>query len=113
MPGEVSISRAIQTWTTSSSTSWSHSHAVLVDVSRPDTRVVIGGTGRAVIGKVIAPGAISGPVDWSCSRNWLHRKQRPISPPASLDVEAKPKWHEAWSRGSEGRHIGEPDAGTA
>ena len=53
---------------------------VLVDVAAGETaRVVIGGTGRPVVGKVTAPGAIAGPVDWSCSRNWLTRKQRPVT----------------------------------
>jgi RNA polymerase sigma factor (sigma-70 family) len=104
MPGEISISRAIQTWTTPSSTSWTNSHTAVVDV-RPAqaARVVIGGTGRPVIGKVTAPTGIAGHVEWLCSQNWLTRTQPEVKPPAGLDVDAKQKWYEAWSRSPEGK----------
>jgi hypothetical protein len=41
-------------------------------------------------------------VEWSCSRNWLTLKQRPVNPPAGLDVAATQKWHDAWNRSPEG-----------
>ena len=100
MPGEVSVSRKIQIrpMTTSSS------HSVQVDVVAGETaRMVIGGTGRPIIGKVTAAGAIADQVDWSYSLNWLHRKQPQAEPPAGLDNDAKQKWHEAWRKSPAGK----------
>ena len=100
MPGEVSISRKIQIrpMTTSGS------HSVQVDVSAGETaRVVIGGTGRPVVGKVTAVEAIADQVDWSQSSNWLTRKQPEVEPPAGLDVEEKQKWYEAWRQSPAGK----------
>ena len=100
MPGEVSISRTIQLRPMTTS----NSHSVRVDVTSGETvRAVIGGTGRPVVGKVTAVGAIADLVDWSHSRNWLTRKQPQVEPPAGLDVEEKQKWYEDWRQSPAGK----------
>ena len=100
MPGEVSVSRKIQI--RPMTTSGSHSVPVEVVAGEPAS-LVIGGTGRPIVGKVTAAGAIVDQVDWSFSLNWLHRKQTQVEPPAALDIEAKQKWHEAWRKSPEGK----------
>jgi RNA polymerase sigma factor (sigma-70 family) len=104
MPGEATVSWQIQIRTSPSSTTTSQSHSVPVDVEPGKTsRTVIGGTGRPIVGRMTVPAEIAGRVDWAYSLNWLTRKQPKVVPPPGLDLEAKQKWHAAWSHSAEGK----------
>ncbi len=77
---------------------------MFIDVAAGQTaRLVIGGTGRTVIGKITTHDTIADKVDLSCSQNWLTRKQPAVKPPTRLDVEAKQKWQETWNHSAEGK----------
>jgi len=74
-PGEVYVGREIKL----SDRSTAYSHATLVDVEPGQTVWVdIGGTGRAVIGRLVAPGVAN--VNWTLGMNSL----RPSPPPSNL-----------------------------
>jgi RNA polymerase sigma factor (sigma-70 family) len=79
MPGEVSITREILLKRRATSQTVGHSHTTWVEVAPGATaRVTVGGTGRPLVGKVMAHAGFAGPVDWTFSHNSLIPKETPI-----------------------------------
>ena len=87
-----------------------YSHTVPAEVKAGQTaRVDIGGTGRPVVGRVVAAGGAK--VDWAYGFHGLRAAQPKLDSPRSLSPEQKAKWYEAWSRTPEGKAYQErPDA---
>ena len=101
VPGEAKLWRRFPTGPQTQN--WSF--LTLIDVQPGATaRVTIGGTGRPVIGRLIAPAAIADWADWSNDwGSWIQRKQHVPSPPPELDGREKVRWRLAWERSEEGK----------
>jgi hypothetical protein len=64
---------------------WGPSHTVELEVGSGDTaRVSMGGTGRPIVGRVVASAGLTGPIDWTFSRNRLHTRIGIGKPPFGL-----------------------------
>jgi RNA polymerase sigma factor (sigma-70 family) len=101
VPGEVRLWRRFPTGPQTQN--WSF--LTLIDVKPGATaRVKVGGSGRPVIGRLIAPAVIADWVDWS--NDWgssTERKQAVPRPPSGLDGGERVRWRLAWERSEEGK----------
>jgi hypothetical protein len=76
IPGEVTVSEVLQL----NSNMYSNSRSVRVDAKADETaRVDIGGTGRAVVGRLRIPPELAERVDLSSSLNWLRLKRSKVA----------------------------------
>jgi hypothetical protein len=76
MPGEFTLTREILLKQSPLSRTVGHSHTVTVEVAPGATaQVAMGGKGRPVTGKLVAPAGFAGPIDWTFSNNSLIPKQ--------------------------------------
>jgi len=107
VPGEAKLWRRFPTGPQTQNGSF----LTLIDVKPGGTtRVTIGGTGRPVIGQLIAPAAIAAWVDWSNDwGSWIQRKQHVPRPPPELDGREKVQWRLAWERSEEGKAFREAE----
>jgi thiol-disulfide isomerase/thioredoxin len=97
-PGKVYVAREIKL----SDRSTGYSHTTPAEVKAGQTaRVDIGGTGRPVVGRVIAPGGAK--VDWSVGFHSLRPAQPKLDIPKDLSPEQKARWYEEWSHTPEGK----------
>ena len=93
-PGAVTIARTIPVKTTQAVTTVYWGSSVPVDVAPGMTaHAVLGGTGRPVIGKVIAPAEIAARIDWKQGINSLIRKEPPLHAGLKPAARSAPRSH--------------------
>ena len=97
-PGKVYVSREIKL--SDRMTGYSHTTAVEVKAGQ-SARADIGGTGRPVVGRVIAPGGKK--VDWSFGSTGFRAAQPELDIPKDLSPEQRARWYEEWSKTPEGK----------
>jgi RNA polymerase sigma factor (sigma-70 family) len=93
-PGAVTIARDIPVQTTQSTWTIYHGASAPVDVAPGMTaHPVLGGTGRPVVGKVIAPAEIAGRIDWNQGVNSLIHKEPDVQPGPKKSPRSAPRSH--------------------
>jgi peroxiredoxin len=97
-PGDVSVTRSIRL--SARSTAYSHGKSIFVKPGET-ARVDLGGTGRPVAGRLVAPGKSD--VDFSRSFSSLSLKLPEINAPKGLTDEERTAWYKAWSESPEGK----------
>jgi hypothetical protein len=65
--------------------------------------IVLGGTGRAVIGHVLAPAGYDKPIDWNYSRVNLSVFTAPPEHFTTMTDAEKLAWRQAWFKSAEGQ----------
>ena len=101
-PGKSSVGRTFKLSDNLSTTSQSIS--VQVDAGRT-VRADVGGTGRPVIGRVIVPATINGPIDFSIGYYGIQAKVTQPKPPDGLNPEKKLEWFKNWIQTEEGQEF--------
>ncbi|WP_435019947.1 carboxypeptidase regulatory-like domain-containing protein [Tundrisphaera sp. TA3] len=97
-PGKAFVSREIKL----SERTTGYSHTVPVQVaSGQAARADIGGTGRPVVGHLIAPGGAK--VDWAYGMNGLRAAQPKLDLPKDLSPEERAKRYREWTESPEGK----------
>jgi RNA polymerase sigma factor (sigma-70 family) len=66
-------------------------------------QLVLGGTGRAVVGHVLAPAGYSKPIDWSYGYASLSPYTTPPEHFATMTAAEKLAWRQAWYKSAEGQ----------
>src|SRR5437867_3643706 len=60
-------------------------------------------TGRAVVGRIIAPADCGVKVGWAYGSNWIKSYQPAIRPPKGLSAEETFRWYQEWSQSEAGK----------
>jgi thiol-disulfide isomerase/thioredoxin len=97
-PGKVYVAREIKL--SERSTGYSHTTPVEVKAGQ-SARADIGGTGRPVVGRVVAPGGAK--VDWAVGFHGMRLAQPKLDIPKDLSPEQRARWYEEWSQTPEGK----------
>jgi thiol-disulfide isomerase/thioredoxin len=101
-PGTAYVGRAIKL--NDRMTSFSHTTPVEVEAGRT-SRVEIGGTGRLVVGRVIAPAGTAAPLDSTLGMHHIRPKLKQPTPPEGLSQDQKAQWFRQWLTTEEGREF--------
>jgi hypothetical protein len=103
LPGKVSVGRSVAL----SEGMWVTTHTVTLQIKPGVTaHVVVGGTGQAVIGRVVAPAEVGERIDWSRYSAIFHTKlPQPNFPDGwqTMTDEQRRAWFQQWINTDEGR----------
>ncbi|HUW85181.1 MAG TPA: carboxypeptidase regulatory-like domain-containing protein [Phycisphaerae bacterium] len=112
-PGEARVARSITVLDDGQSVRSTYAHQVGVDVVPGQTATVaLGGTGRPVIGRGVAPQGYNGAVEWAYSRGDITSKmQMPSDVPGpktpddwdQMDPQQQRQWYQKWQQSPEGK----------
>ncbi len=101
-PGKVDIAREVKL----SDRMTGYSHSTPIEVGPGATvRGDLGGTGRPVVGRVVAPGGEK--IDLTFGQNSLRAALPQPDVPKGLTNEEKAEWYEAWTKTPEGKAYAE------
>ena len=93
-PGKVTISRDIPVRTSPSSMTIHRGSSVSIDVASGTTaHATVGGNGRPVVGRLIAPAQLADQIDWSRSNNSLIVRRTPLSAGEKPNPRPAPRSH--------------------
>jgi len=102
-PGQARVSREVRL----SDRSSGYSHGILVEIKAGETiSVTIGGTGRPVVGKVVAPADYKEPINWAYGHNSLSLKLPEYPGPDNIEqmsMEERRAWYESWRDSDESK----------
>jgi hypothetical protein len=105
VPGDAGVALEVKTQETKSSASYGFAQRQRVTIAPGETtRIEIGGKGRPVTGRLVAPPEATGKVDWAYADTRISTKLGPYPKqdlPADwkqMDTAAQLAWQKAWSQ---------------